>query len=105
MNHLDFLKHINNTKFKSIINKMEPLKIGTDCSGIEAPIQALKVLNIPYKHIFSCDNDKHVITNIEGNYKPEILYEDIFNRDYENMPYVDGYIAGFPCQTFSTLGK
>ena len=105
-NHLKFIDKINTTKFKKLKVKMKSeIKIGTDCSGIEAPIQALELLNIKYKHIFSCDNDKHVIKNIEGNYKPEILYEDIFNRDYDNMPYVDGYIAGFPCTTFSTLGK
>jgi len=104
-NHLHFLKHINTPEFKDLKKKMKPLKIGTDCSGIEAPLQALELLKIPYKHIFSCDNDKHVIENIKGNYNPEIIYEDIFNRDYKTLPKLDGYIAGFPCQTFSTLGK
>jgi len=28
------------------------LRVGTDCSGIEAPIQALRQLNIPFTHVF-----------------------------------------------------
>ena len=28
------------------------IKIGTDCSGIEAPIQALRQLKIPFKTCF-----------------------------------------------------
>lgn len=36
------------------------LRVGTDCSGIEAPIQALLQLKIPFKHCFSADIDKYV---------------------------------------------
>ena len=46
---------------------MKTLEAGTDCSGIEAPVQALRLLNIPHKHIFSCDNDPHVVKSIEAN--------------------------------------
>ena len=34
------------------------ITIGTDCSGMEAPIQAIKNLQIKYKHKFSCDIDE-----------------------------------------------
>ena len=37
---------------------MNILRIGTDCSGIEAPIEALRQLNIPFKHVFSSEIDK-----------------------------------------------
>ena len=37
------------------------LRIGTDCSGIEAPIQALMQMNIPFIHVFSSDIDKYCI--------------------------------------------
>jgi hypothetical protein len=39
--------------------KDNPLRVGTDCSGIEAPIMALKNLNIPFRHEFSSEIDKH----------------------------------------------
>ena len=82
-----------------------PLKIGTDCSGIEAPIIAFKKLNIPFEHIFSCDYDKHVRYAISQNYSPQIIFEDITTRKHESVPYVDFYFCGFPCQSFSSAGK
>ena len=33
------------------------------------------------------------------------FYEDITTRNLESVPSVDLYIAGFPCQPFSTAGK
>jgi hypothetical protein len=31
------------------------LSIGTDSSGLEAPALALQAVNIPHKHVFTCD--------------------------------------------------
>ena len=79
------------------------LKIGTDCSGIEAPIQALKQLKIPFIHKWSCEIDKYTRESIKANYSPEVLYEDIKKK--RKLPNVDIYVCGFPCQTFSMAGK
>ena len=46
------------------------LAIGTDCSGMEAPLQALNNMNIRYSHIFSCENDPQAIKTILGNFLP-----------------------------------
>lgn len=81
------------------------IKIGTDCSGIEAPIQAFKRLGIPYTHVFSSDIDKHVKKVSDEIYKPEIFYDDLMKRDNKCAPGVDLYVAGFPCQAFSLAGK
>lgn len=81
------------------------ITIGTDCSGIEAPIQALKQLGIPFVHKWSCEIDKYARQSILANYEPEILYEDITKRDHSQLPDVDLYVAGFPCQSFSLMGK
>ncbi|KAI9316541.1 hypothetical protein DFJ73DRAFT_770082 [Zopfochytrium polystomum] len=35
------------------------LSIGTDCSGIEAPIEALRQLGISFQHKWSCEIDKY----------------------------------------------
>jgi site-specific DNA-cytosine methylase len=43
------------------------LRVGTDCSGMEAPIQALKNLNIDFKHIFSSEIDASCIETIQAN--------------------------------------
>jgi DNA (cytosine-5)-methyltransferase 1 len=103
--HLDYLKHFKSKDFQYKVNIMKPLRVGTDCSGIEAPLQALNLLNIPYKHIFSCDNDPHVVKSIKANHNPKYIYDNIFERDHKELPLLDFYVSGFPCQTFSTLGK
>lgn len=81
------------------------LSIGTDCSGIEAPIEALKQLRIPFQHKWACEVDKFARQSILANYEPEILYEDITKRDNSQLPDVDMYVCGFPCQPFSLMGR
>ena len=51
------------------------LSVGTDCSGMEAPIQALRNLT-PYfghQHIFSCDNDIGVKKTTNANYNTRMI--------------------------------
>jgi DNA (cytosine-5)-methyltransferase 1 len=84
---------------------MKRLCVATDCSGIEAPIQALDLLKVPFDHIWSSEIDPMAQKSIQGNYHPQTLYTDIFKRNHKKLPNIDFYVAGFPCQTFSTLGK
>ncbi len=77
------------------------LTIGTDFSGIEAPIQALEQMNISFRHLWSCEIDKWARMSIQANYNPSVMYEDITKRDHTKLPKVDIYVAGFPCQSFS----
>lgn len=81
------------------------LRIGTDCSGIEAPIQALKQLGIPHIHAFSSEINKDCIKSIKANYSPEIIFGDIMGRNMNEVPDIDLYVCGFPCQPFSMLGS
>jgi len=80
------------------------LRIGTDCSGIEAPIQALQQLNIPFEHKWACEIDKFARQSIEANYKPEKMYLDITKRKHALLPDIDMYVCGFPCTPFSLMG-
>ena len=81
------------------------IKIGTDCSGIEAPVQALKQMNIPYQHVWSCEIDKHAEKSILANYNPQKMYHDITKRKHASLPDVDIYVCGFPCQPYSGAGQ
>jgi DNA (cytosine-5)-methyltransferase 1 len=81
------------------------IRVGTDCSGIEAPIQALQQLGIPFRHVFSCDIDKYVVESIKANYKPEIIFGDMKKRKLSQVPDIDLYVCGFPCQPFSIAGS
>lgn len=104
-NHLGFLNYIYKDPFMKKISKFNNLKIGTDCSGIEAPLIALEYLGLNYKHEFSCDNDKDVLITHKDNFSPKIMFYDIFDRHKKEIPNIDIYICGFPCQSFSTGGK
>ena len=82
------------------------ISIGTDCSGIEAPLQALKSLKIPYIQKWACEIDKYSRLSSEANYKnPEKIYTDMLTRDNSLLPNVDLYVCGFPCQSFSNMGN
>jgi DNA (cytosine-5)-methyltransferase 1 len=81
------------------------LRVGTDCAGMEAPIQALIKLNIPFEHSFSCEKDTYCQETIAANYHPKQVYTDMTTRDVSELPAIDLYVCGFPCQSFSSAGK
>jgi DNA (cytosine-5)-methyltransferase 1 len=85
------------------------INIGTDCSGIEAPIEALKKMkkkyDIDFNHIFSSEINKYAIECIKTNNKPKILFSDIQKRNIEDIPDIDVYVSGFPCQPYSRANK
>lgn len=85
------------------------IRVGTDCSGIEAPIQALKNIvlkyktNLKIKHVFSSEINKYSRASLLANYNPEILFEDMTVP--RKLPKIDIYVCGFPCQPFSLCGN
>ena len=81
------------------------LKVGTDFSGIGSHEIALKNLGVNFKSMFACDYDKYAKQSYLANHNTENFYDDITTRNQEETPYVDLYIAGFPCQAFSMAGK
>ena len=84
---------------------LRKIRIATDCSGIEAPLVSLKNLAIPFTHIFSSEIDKYAIQSINANFEPGVIYDDMTTRDNSELPDIDLYIAGFPCQPFSHAGQ
>lgn len=80
------------------------IKVTTDCSGLEIPLYAINAMGRTVRHLSSSDNNKTVSDSIRANHKPEKLYEDIKDRELGNETQSDLYVAGFPCQQFSTAG-
>ena len=82
------------------------LRVGTDYSGMETPIIALKCLGVDVNHIFSSEIDpkaRHLILEL---FKPGALYSDVLLRDPSFLPKnLDLYVAGFPCQAFSSINR
>ena len=52
------------------VSRSQVVKIGTDCSGAEAPIWALKAMQIPHQHVFSCDWQEQVRSFIRATCPP-----------------------------------
>lgn len=80
------------------------LRVGTDCSGIDAPIQALLQLGVDFEHVFSCEIDKWCIKTLKANYDIPLIFDDMLNRRVDEVPDIDLYVSGFPCQSFSQAG-
>ena len=80
--------------------------LGTDCSGAEAPIWALRAMGVPYTHMFASDAAEASRATIMANCPPaNSLYTDMLQRDHTSLPRITHYVAGFPCKPFSMLRR
>ena len=80
--------------------------VGTDCSGAEAPIWALRAMQVPHVHAFSCDSDAKARAFIEATCPPAgPLFHDMLTRDVTCIPPHSVYVCGFPCKAFSMLRR
>eukprot|EP00929_Paragymnodinium_shiwhaense_P075704 TRINITY_DN38736_c0_g1_i2.p1 TRINITY_DN38736_c0_g1~~TRINITY_DN38736_c0_g1_i2.p1 ORF type:complete len:191 (-),score=8.44 TRINITY_DN38736_c0_g1_i2:163-684(-) len=86
-----------------------PVCIGTDCSGLDAPIYAIRSTSyvrdggLDVEHSWSCDIDPEARRFSEANHSPNIWFTDMTKR--RRLPAVDVYCVGLPCQSFSGLGR
>lgn len=89
----------------SIKSKKVVLKVTEACAGISATTQALKRLNINYKHIWMSENDKHCVKVLRENYGEFKLHPDFSNVDVSDLETADLFVCGFCCQSFSKFYK
>ena len=87
------------------------IRIVTECSGLEPLPYVLDRLGLAgrYKMVAACEVDplcRRVIRLCQtGDARPHQLFKDIARRRPEQLPDHDLYVAGFPCQPFSTMGS
>lgn len=96
---------INLKRFPTKPMERPHLRLGTDCSGLDAIAIALQGLSIPYTHVFASDNFPAAKATILLNYAVGTFYDTVVGRNVEEMGSVHLYVAGFPCQPFSLAGK
>jgi site-specific DNA-cytosine methylase len=78
--------------------------VGTDCSGGGSFEQALDNIGFVYNLKFGCDNDASCKSIYTENFCPEFWFDDVTTRASRDVPSVDVYASGFPCQPFSSCG-
>lgn len=80
--------------------------IGTDCSGCEAPVWALRKMAVAHTHVFSSDcarAPQEMIAANHGRGSRHKIYHDMVSRFHGELPPITHYVAGFPCKPFSML--
>ena len=85
-------------------SRWKKLRVGTDFSGLEAPILALRSMGLAIDHCFACDNLPAAKLISDYYFKPNKFFSDIRLRDNESLPSVDLYVSGFPCRAWSHEG-
>jgi len=79
------------------------LTVGTDCSGANAPILALRAMGIRHRHVFSCEANPKKREFIDANSPKAVIFPDMLTRDHRALPAHNVYVCGFPCTPFSAL--
>ena len=78
------------------------LVLGTDCSGADAPVWAMRSLwpGRCIEHAFACDTWSVAEEVIKANTPCRTFFSDILRRVPCEIPYHNIYVCGFPCQPF-----
>ncbi len=70
------------------ISDRHPLRVGTDCSGADAPVWALRMMGVQHQHVFSCDSDPHVRTFIQSASPPvAAVFADMLTRKAQGQGF------------------
>eukprot|EP00435_Cladocopium_sp_Y103_P019165 s2839_g4.t1 len=92
----------------------QPVTVATDCSGYGSELLALRLLGLQasVKSVMACESSKskqalhRAMSELCGIDTSQCkYYSDIFLRLNDDAPRADLYTAGYPCPSYSRLGK
>lgn len=106
----------------ALLPRQRHITIVTDCSGVEAPLEALRQVqawhgSFDVKHLSSCEVDELPRRWIQWHNSPEKFFADMLDRSWRasgrgkskllngkmaRFPHSDCYVLGFPCTPFSS---
>jgi len=81
------------------------LRVGTSFSGIGCPEQGLKEMGINYSNEFMIEINKFSRQTYLENHSVNNVFEDVTKVDPKELPDIDLFVFGSPCQSFSINGK
>jgi DNA (cytosine-5)-methyltransferase 1 len=58
-----------------------------------------------YKTLYAFDNNPVAVNTFNKNVEPVAYIADAKLMDYEKLPYTDVITAGFPCKSYSVIGR
>ena len=115
---IDEVKRLAKLKISIPKNRRNKIRISSDCTGIGSDIIALSQCGSLLKVVEGIswsDNDRskrkmyNSVCNLLGHSKLGDVCEDMAERDFADDPEkkaaIDLYVAGYPCPSFSALGK
>ena len=95
----------NNAAYINENEAPHTLKCATAFSGIGAAEEALKNLDINHQNEFIVEIDKFARETFQANHEVKKVFTDITKIDPKNVPDIDLFIFGSPCQSYSQQGK
>lgn len=87
------------------MTKMKTIKLFDAFTGYGGASWGLKKAKIPFEIIGYSEIEPFAIKLYELNHKEVKNYGDITKITTKELPDFDFFTGGFPCQTFSTIGK
>ena len=86
--------------------KKKTLKVASDCTGLNAAAMALETLRVPFEEDWGSDTSRAARKILEENFNIKTLCENAKDAPaLKAVGHLDIYTAGFPCPSFSRLGK
>lgn len=80
------------------------LSVASDCTGLNAAALALETLGVPFEEEWVSDSDAAVRSVLKRNFSPKAILADVRHVVPKHFG-VDFYTAGYPCQSYSRLGR
>ena len=91
---------LNGNFAKPMLNAVLSVFDGMSCGQL-----ALQRAGIEYKEYYASEIDKHAIKVTQNNFPNTKQLGSITELKTENLPIIDLFIGGSPCQSFSSFGN